>query len=77
MYDLLNSCSEKPLPTTHVDHIRPLVTISLDKDKFPHLVLPENLEDITVKMIKNALMDYMIAAWGMYFIIGIHCLLIT
>ena len=61
----------------HVDHIRPLVTISLNEDKFPHLVLPENLEDVTVKMIKNTLTDYMIAAWGMYFIIRIHCLLIT
>jgi len=60
----------------HVDHIRP-VTISLNKDKFPHLVLPENLEDVTVKMIKNALTDYMIVAWGMYFIIRSHCLLIT
>jgi len=60
-----------------MDHIHPLITISLDEDKFPHLVLPENLEDVTVKMIKNALTDYMIAAWGMYFIIRIHCLLIT
>jgi len=60
-----------------MDHIRPLVTISLNEDKFPHLVLPENLEDVTVKMIKNTLTDYMIAAWGMYFIIRIHCLLIT
>ena len=56
---------------------RPLITVSFDKDKFPHLDLPEDLEDVTVKMAKNALMDYMIAAWGMYFAFWIHCWLTT
>ena len=60
-----------------MDDVHPLVTISLDKDKFPHLVLPDDLEDVTVKIIKNALTDYMIAAWGMYFLFRIYCWLIT
>lgn len=50
---------------THTDDIHPPITISLDEDKFPHLVLPEDLEDVTVKMLKSVLVDYMTAAWGM------------
>jgi hypothetical protein len=51
-----------------VDDILPPITISLDKDKFPHLLSPEDLEDVSLKMIKKALTCYMIAAWGMYFV---------
>lgn len=49
-----------------MDDICPPITISLNEDKFPRLDLPEDLEDVTVKMIKNALTEYMIMAWGMY-----------
>ena len=55
-----------------MDDIRPPITISLDEVKFPHLVLPEDLEEVSVKMIKKALTDYMIAAWGKYFIFRIQ-----
>lgn len=64
-YDLLHSCSEKPPPTIHSDDVHTLISISYDEDKFPRLMLPEDLEDVTVKMIKNALTVYMVAAWGM------------
>jgi hypothetical protein len=67
-YGLPNSCSEKPSPTTHTDDSLPAITISLNEDKFPRLISPEDLEDVSLKMIKKALTDYMIAAWGMYFV---------
>jgi hypothetical protein len=76
-YVLLNFCSEKPPPARRMDDICPLITVSLNEDKFPRLDLPEDLEDVTVKMIKNALTEYMIMAWGMYFVSLIRCWLIT
>jgi hypothetical protein len=74
-YHLLISSSEKPPPTMHMDGVHPLLTISFDEDKFPRLMLPEDLEDVTVKMIKNTLTEYMKAAWGMCSIFGMHRLL--
>jgi hypothetical protein len=45
---------------------QPLINVVLDNDQFPHLVLPGDLDTVTVKMIKHGLTDYMLAAWGMY-----------
>jgi hypothetical protein len=69
MASLLISCAEKTMPMDVDDgrvNAHPLINVALDNDQFPHLVLPGDLDAVTVKMVKHGLTDYMLAAWGMY-----------
>jgi hypothetical protein len=66
MASLLISCAEKTMPMDVDDgrvNAHPLINVALDNDQFPHLVLPGDLDAVTVK---HGLTDYMLAAWGMY-----------
>lgn len=69
-YFIMYSCvyPEKSTSTTissvPSDASRSLITITLDEEKFPRLILPDDMDTVTVKMVKSGLTDYMNAAWG-------------
>lgn len=67
----MHSCAypEKPTSTTissaPLDATHSLITVTVDEEKFPCLMLPDDMDTVTVKMVKSGLMDYMNVAWGM------------
>jgi hypothetical protein len=68
-YFIMYSCvyPEKSTSTTissAPSDARSLITVTLDEEKFPRLILPDDMDAVTVKMVKSGLMDYMNAAWG-------------
>ena len=80
MARLLISCAEKTIPADVDDgrvSAHPLINVVLNNDWFPHLILPGDIDAITVKMVNHGLTNYILAAWGMYLPFQIHDLLIT